>query len=235
MEENKSQEQDKKETNVSTEEIKKETVDTVNQVKETIKNVDIKKDAKEATGFVSSMFKDPFGTIKQIVNDNTNKYFKIAIIFMIIWIVAIFISSLLATTPMHRFSFNLAFKQILSIIKAVVAPLIAVIVLSGIIYLMNKENKKSIVTIITAIVTAKIPSIIATVVSLLTIIDYKVSYITAPFSSLCNVISIILMYFATKSIFGEEQKSKFFIKFVIIEAIYYAIYILVSFLGINIR
>lgn len=235
MEENKNEEQNKKETNVSTEEIKKETVDTVNQVKETIKNVDIKKDAKEATGFVSSMFKDPFGTIKQIVNDNTNKYFKIAIIFMITWIVAIFIGSLLATTPMHRFSFNLAFKQILSIIKAVVAPLIAVIVLSGIIYLMNKENKKSIVTIITAIVTAKIPSIIATVVSLLTIIDYKVSYITAPFSSLCNVISIILMYFATKSIFGEEQNSKFFKKFVIIETIYYVIYIVVSFLGINIR
>lgn len=235
MEENKSQEQDKKETNVSTEEIKKETVDTVNQVKETIKNVDIKKDAKEATGFVSSMFKDPFGTIKQIVNDSTNKYFKIAIIFMIIWMVAVFISSLLATTPMHRFSFNLAFKQILTIIKVVIAPLISIIVISSIIYLMNKENKKSIVTIITAIVTAKIPSIISTVVSLLTIIDYKVSYITAPFASLCNVISIILMYFATKSIFGEEQNSKFFKKFVIIEAIYYAIYIVVSFLGINIR
>ena len=235
MEENKNEEQNKKETNVSTEEIKKETVDTVNQVKETIKNVDIKKDAKEATGFVSSMFKDPFGTIKQIVNDNTNKYFKIAIIFMITWIVAIFIGSLLATTPMHRFSFNLAFKQILSIIKAVVAPLIAVIVLSGIIYLMNKENKKSIVTIITAIVTAKIPSIIATVVSLLTIIDYKVSYITAPFSSLCNVISIILMYFATKSIFGEEQNSKFFKKFVAIEAIFYVVYVVVSLLGIYMK
>ena len=113
----------KKETNVNTEEIKKETVETVNQVKETIKNVDIKKDAKEATGFVSSMFKDPFGTIKQIVNDSTNKFFKIAIIFMSLWIVAIFIGNLFETS-MTRFSFNLAFKQILSIIKAVVAPLV---------------------------------------------------------------------------------------------------------------
>ena len=235
MEENKNQEQDKKETNVNTEEIKKETVETVNQVKETIKNVDIKKDAKEATGFVSSIFKDPFGTIKQIVNDSTNKFFKIAIIFMIVWIVAIFVGSVLAITPMHRFSFNLAFKQILTIIKAVVAPLLGVIVLSGIVYLMNKENKKSIVTIMTAVVTAKIPVIIATVISLLTIIDYKISYITTPIASLCYIISVILMYFATKSIFGEEQNSKFFKKFVIIETIYYVIYIVVSFLGINMR
>lgn len=234
MEENKNQEQDKKETNVNTEEIKKETVETVNQVKETIKNVDIKKDAKEATGFVSSMFKDPFGTIKQIVNDSTNKFFKIAIIFMIVWIIAIFVGNLLGTS-MTKFSFNLAFKQILSIIKAIVAPLVGVIVLSGIVYLMNKENKKSIVTIMTAIVTAKIPVIIATVISLLTIIDYKISYITTPFASLCNVISVVLMYFATKSIFGEEQNSKFFKKFVIIETIYYVIYIVISFLGIYMR
>lgn len=234
MEENKNQEQYKKETNVNTEEIKKETVETVNQVKETIKNVDIKKDAKEATGFVSSMFKDPFGTIKQIVNDSTNKFFKIAIIFMIVWIIAIFVGNLFGTS-MTKFSFNLAFKQILSIIKAIVAPLVGVIVLSGIVYLMNKENKKSIVTIMTAIVTAKIPVIIATVISLLTIIDYKISYITTPFASLCNVISVVLMYFATKSIFGEEQNSKFFKKFVMIETIYYVIYIVVSFLGIYMR
>lgn len=234
MEENKNQEQNKKETNVNTEEIKKETVETVNQVKETIKNVDIKKDAKEATGFVSSMFKDPFGTIKQIVNDSTNKFFKIAIIFMSLWIVAIFIGNLFETS-MTRFSFNLAFKQILSIIKAVVAPLVGVIVLSGIIYLMNKENKKSITTIMTAIVTAKIPVIIATAISLLTIIDYKISYITAPFASLCNVITVVLMYFATKSIFGEEQNSKFLKKFVIIQTIYYAIYIVISFLGIYMK
>lgn len=234
MEENKNEEQNQKEVNVNTEEIKKETVETVNQVKETIKNVDIKKDAKEATGFVSSMFKDPFGTIKEIVNDSANKYFKMAIIFMVVWIVAIFIGSLLGTS-MHKFSFNLAFKQILSIIKAVVAPLVGVIILSGIIYLMNKENKKSIVTIMTAIVTAKIPVIIATVISLLTIIDYKISYITTPFASLCYVITIVLTYFATKSIFGEEQNSKFFKKFVIIETIYYVIYIVVSFLGINMR
>lgn len=231
MEEKKNEEQ-----NVNTEELKKETVDTVNQVKETIKNVDIKNDAKAATGFVSSMFKDPFATIKQIVNDSSNKHFKTAIIFIIVWMVAALVSSLFGGYySLSRFSFNLAFKQILSIVKAVIAPALSIIILSGIVYFMNKENKKSMITNITAIVTAKIPVIIASVVSLLTIIDSKVSLVTSPFAALCSVISVVLTFFTTKTIFGEEQNSKFFRKFVIIEAIYYVAYILVSLLGIYIK
>lgn len=226
-------EENKNEMNVNTEEIKKETVETVNQVKETIKNVDIKNDAKAATGFVSSMFKDPFGTMKQIANDSSNKHFKTALIFMIVWMVVILISSLFGTS-LYRFSFNLAFKQILSIIKAVVAPLLGVIVLSVVIHIMNKENKKSMVTNITAVVTAKVPVIIASIVSLLTVISTQVGQITRPFSSLCSVISVVLTYFAAKSICGEED-SKFFKKFVLIEAIFYIVYFAISFLGIYIR
>ena len=135
--------EENKEQNINTEEIKKETVETVNQVKETIKNVNIKNDAKEATGFVSSMFKDPFGTLKQIVNDNTNKYLKTAIIFVIIWMIAILISKLFSVS-ISSFSVKIAFSRVLSIIKAVIAPLVGVVVFSGIVYFMNKENKKSI-------------------------------------------------------------------------------------------
>ena len=40
---------------------KKEATDTVNQVKDTIKNVDIKKDSIETKGFVVEMFKNPLG------------------------------------------------------------------------------------------------------------------------------------------------------------------------------
>lgn len=229
-------EEKKNEEQINTEEIKKETVETVNQVKETIKNVDIKNDAKAATGFVSSMFKDPFATIKQIVNDKNNKHFKTAIIFVVIWMLAGLIATLFGSYYyLNRFSFDLAFKQMLAIVKAVIAPVLSVLILSGIVYVMNKDNKKSMITVLTAIVTAKIPVIVASVVSLLTIIDSKVSLVTSPFASLCNVISIVLTYFTTKTIFGEEQNSKFFKKFVIIEAVYYVCYVVVSLLGIYIR
>ena len=101
--------------------------------------------------------------------------------------------------------------------------------------MMNKENKKSLTTTITAIVTAKIPVIIGTAVSLLTIIDSNIGKITSPFASFCNVISVVLTYFAMKSVIGEEQNSKFFKKFVAIEAIFYVIYVVVSLLGIYMK
>lgn len=224
------------EENRNVDEFKKETVDTVNQVRETIKNVDIKNDAKEATGFVSSMFKDPFGNIQQIVNDNSNKHFKTAILLVIVWMAIILIDRIFgAYYAPGGFSVSFAFKQILGFVKAVLGPVVGVVVLSGIISIMNKENKKSLITTMTAIVTAKVPVIIATAVTLLTIIDTKISTVTVPFASLCSVISIVLTYFATKTIFGEEQNSKFFKKFIIIEAIYYIVYIVVSLLGIYMR
>lgn len=225
MEENKNEEQV-----VNTEEIKKETVETVNQVKETIKNVDIKNDAKAATGFAASMFKDPFGAIKQIVNDNTNKHFKTAIIFVIIWTIVVFVRAL----SYKYWSFNALFRNILSLVKTIIAPTLGIVVLSGIVYFMNKENKKSMITIMTAVVTAKIPVIIASIVSLLTVFAVKASTITSPFASLCSIISTVLMFFTLKTIFKEEDNSKFFKKFVIIEAIYYVAYILISFLEIYI-
>lgn len=222
--------EENKEQNVNTEEIKKETVDTVNQVKETIKNVDIKNDAKEATGFVASMFKDPFGAIKGIVNDNSNKHFKTAILFIAIWTIVVFIKAL----SIKYWSFNALFRNILLLVKTIIAPVLGIIVLSGIIYFMNKENKKSLVTIITAVTTAKIPVIVASVISLLTIFASTAYKITSPIASLCSVISIVLTYFTAKTICGEEQNSKFFKKFVMIEVIYYVAYILISFLEIYI-
>ena len=225
MEEKKNVEQ-----NLNTEELKKETVETVNQVKETIKNVDIKNDAKEATGFVTSMFKDPFGTIKTIVDDSNNKHFKTAIIFVAIWTIVVFIKAL----SLKFWSFDALFRNMLSLIKTIIAPALGIVVLSGIIYFMNKENKKSLVTIITAVTTAKIPVIVASVVSLLTMFSASAYKITTPFASLCSVVSVILTYFTAKNIFKEEQNSKFFKKFVAIEAIYYVAYILISFLEIYI-
>ena len=219
----------------ATEELKNETVKAVNEVKETFKNVDIKNDAKATKGFIGSMFKDPFETIKEIANDKTNKHFKIAIILVVIWMAIKLIAQIFAgryTTLLGRFSFDIAFKQILSIIKVVIAPALSIIVLSLIVYLFNKQNKKSIPTTITAIVTAKVPVIIASAVSLLTIISTEISKITGIFSSFCSTISIVLTFFAMKNLLGEEKCSTFFKKFILIEAIFYIAYFVVSFLGI---
>ena len=229
MEENKNQEQ-----TINTEELKKETVEAVNQVKDTIKKVDIKNDAKEATGFVKSMFKDPFGTIKSIADDSANKTFKMAIIFMAIWMVAEFLDVIIPVITSKYWTGSLAVERIFRIIKYTIAPVISVLVLSGIVYFMNKENKKSLITTITSMSVAKIPVIIASVVNLITLISSNASPVTSRFLSFCSVLSIILVYFSAKAICGEEQNSKFIKKFVVMYAIYYVISLVVYYLGIYI-
>ena len=70
--------EEKEEKKVNAEELKSEASTTVNQVKDTIKNVDIKKDSIETKGFISELFKDPLGKIKEIV-DKKFDYLIIAI------------------------------------------------------------------------------------------------------------------------------------------------------------
>lgn len=223
----KEKEEEKK---VDTEEIKKETVETVNQVKDTIKNVDIKKDAKAAQGFVSEMFKDPFAKIKEIVDDKKNKNFKLAIIFIAVWTIAVFLRALAG----EHWAFNILFRNVLSLIKIIIAPALGILVLSAIVYMLNKKEKRSLTTIITAITIANVPLIVASIVNLLTVFSYSAYKITTPVSGLCSIITTILTYFTIKTLFKEEQNSKFLKTFVIIEAIYYLAYIAISFLEIYI-
>ncbi len=227
-EENKNQNQ-----TIDKENLKKETVETVNQVKETIKNVDIKNDAKEATGFVTSMFKDPLGTIKKISEDTNNKAFKIAIIFLIIWVAAEFIDAILSIV-VSRYWSGYWPSRLLGIVKTTIAPILSVLALSIIVYAMNKKEKKNLVTTISSVVVAKIPVILASVVSLATLISSNASALTVRFSGFCSAISVVLTYFSIKSLFGEEQNSKFIKKFVIIYAIYYVVSLVLYYLGIYI-
>lgn len=223
-------EENKEEKVVDTEELKRETLNTVNQVKETIKKVDIKSDAKEATGFVSAMLKDPFAKIQEIAHDTTNKNFKTAIFLIVVWLVAILMKKL----ALQNWFYTNYFKVLLSCLKVTLAPLVGILVLSLIVYCMNKKAKKSLVTTVTAITIANIPTILATIIQLLTIVSASIAKLTNPIASFCGVITIILTYFSIKALLEEKENSKFLKTFVIVEAIYYVAYVIISFLEIYI-
>jgi len=72
---------------VNKDKIKEETVKVAKEVKETIKNVHIKNDAKETTGFITEMIKRPLEKLKEISEDNEHKDFKYAIVLIIIWMI----------------------------------------------------------------------------------------------------------------------------------------------------
>lgn len=216
------------------EEIKNETVKTAKEVKETIKNVDIKKDAKATTGFITEMVKKPLSRLKEIAEDKEHKDFKFAILLVIVWMIVAGIVSLTGYYSFESFfKYNVG-EHILALLKVIIAPLLGLVIMSAIIFVMNKNNKKSFVTVFTALTAAKIPTICARVLYLLTLIGSGITKILSPISSFAYVISTIFTFFAIKSLFCEEDNSKFLKTFIIVEAIYYVAYFLLSYLQLYI-
>ena len=122
----------------------------------------------------------------------------------------------------------------INIIKDLLVPILTLLVLAVSIYLINNKNKKSFLTILITVIIAKIPVVIATVVSLLNIINSSVSKLTTPFSGFCNIISTVLLYFGTKSLFEEKEDNKFIKKFAAVMGIYYLAKFILTFFGLYI-
>ena len=56
-------------------ELKQETVNTFNQAKEQMKNINLKEEAEIGKGLLKKLWKNPVETIKEVVSDNENKCF----------------------------------------------------------------------------------------------------------------------------------------------------------------
>lgn len=228
--------------NINTEMLKKQTSETVNEVKNTLKNTDIKKDSKEAKGFFSSFFKDPIGKIKEVGSSSENKFLKIAIILLVIWLFTILVVNVGSIANRYLFGilgnfpsfFKNLFANFFPIIKAFVAPIITVLILSGLVYGFKKNRAKSFIGIVNGILIAKIPVILASVFSLLTLISSKFVNIATSFSGFCSILSTILLYFVMKSLSDEEKNDSYFWKFALIMGIFYIIKFVFSYLEIYI-
>lgn len=222
-----------KEKTVDTDEIIKETTETINEVKDQVKDSfkkdELKNSAKETTNFIVGMFKNPVGELKNISEDKTNKNFKYAVILAIVWILA----SIILGLYNYSITWNV-FKYLLILLKVAVAPILSILVLSLTIFILNKNKDKSLVTIMSVVTAAKLPVVTATVVSLLKLISKDVQIVTNPFGLLCGAISTVLIYFGAKYLLGEKDDKTYIKKFAIIEGIYYIAYIVVGLLQIYI-
>ena len=216
---------------IDKENLKNETVEAAKKVKESVKGANIKEETKKAKSFIVDMFKNPLEKIKEVAQDESAKYLKTAILLIIVWVLAIFIDS--TYTTIHYWGFTRVFNNILSILKKILAPAIGIIIYSLIVFVMNKNNKKSLTTIISTITITQLPLIVAEVISLITIFSSKISLVTAPFAMLCSTVAIVLGFFGFKSMFEEECKT-FIKKYVLIQIIYYVAYIVIGLLGIYI-
>ena len=219
----------KEEKSNQAEEVKNETIETAKKFKETVKNVDIKEETKKTKGFVTEMFKNPINKIEEMAKEDT-KYLKTALFILVIWILAVFIKSSYST--FYFFGMERIFSNILDVLKDILVPAIIVVVYSLILFVFNKKDKKSLTTVISTVTATQLPLVIAALISILTIVSKEFSKISIAFNGLCFTITIVLSFFGFKAILSEKDNGKFIKKFVLIQLIYYAIAIVLTFLGI---
>ena len=203
--------------------------DSNNSCNDEFTKVDFKDGTQNCKNFVSSFFSNPIKTLKNISDSKHNLFFNTSIIILLVWVLIMFLHALLGnvyhTSGLYIF---------LSAIRDLTIPIISVGFLSLIIYCMapNKDEKCNLTNTITSSIVCKIPIIFANFISLINLVSDKAYYITNPISYFCIAISFLLTYFAIKFLYKESEDFKCFKKFMIVEGIFYAVYLILSFLGI---
>ena len=204
---------------VDTEDLKNETKDTVNQVKETIKNVDFKKDAEATKGFVKEMFSNPIEAVKRASSGEEGILKKVIIIVLlhIVVMCAYKIIEVIRDYGITQILFHLD-----KIIWYSTKPLVSIILFSLIIYIMNKNNKKTLTAIASTMVVATIPLVIFDLLELIRMVTHGVSAVAIFTNSLSTMffgIYIIIAYFGMKEIFGITEENKAIKKFSLVQLI----------------
>lgn len=214
---------------VDTEQLKSETKETVNQVKDSIKNVNLKKDAAETKGFLIEMFSDPISAVKRVASGEENVLSKV-IVLMIVWIAA---SVACGVISLFRYSKYASIgNNLLNFISYALSPILCILVPSIVILIMNKKNKKSLITVISALTIAEVPTILSRIIDVLETLVSKITNITGPISTMLTAVAFVLTYFAMKELFEEEEDKSMIKTFAIVELIASFAFILLKLAGI---
>lgn len=200
-----------------------------------------KKDFSDAKKFFTNIFKTPYSEMKKVI-DKPKAFLVITLTAFITWVVVECIDAIIGIFRSYSYSYypNLmsyissSFSDMFSVIKALIIPVIIVALLSFIIYLLMQNKKKHYMTIVSTIIVAKIPVVLASILSLFSSISSEVSKITSSFSGFCSVVSTVLVYFAIKALFSEEDDNKAIKTFFITMAIYYGIALVLKFFNLYI-
>lgn len=216
--------------NTETNDLKNETINTVRDVKENVKNINIKEEAQKSKSYLTELIQDPTGKIESIANDSQHTHFKTAIFALILWTIV----ELIDAVSIYNLSFSYAMNHILDIIKLSILPVLSILVLSIILFLLNKESKKSLNTIITTVVTVKLPNLLASIIGLLTLFSKSAYKITNPISGFLGILTTVLLFIGIKNIFGIEDNNKGIQKFALVMGIFYIVKFLLSFLELYI-
>ncbi|MDR2547208.1 MAG: hypothetical protein LBC96_06815 [Lachnospiraceae bacterium] len=218
------------------EKLKKEAEEAFNQTKETIKNIDVKEDAKRISGFISDMWNDPMGKIKDVVN-NSDSYLTLAILVTALWVIAVLLRRVLSNTGVITNGWAYFIRNIFStvfggILMPAISPVLVIVVMATIIFLLNRKKLDKITLVIVVVAIANIPNAIGAVLSILTQLTWRAYTVISPINTFLSVVSVLLLYFGVKELLREEDNATFFKTFIVIQAVYHGSRFVLSFLNI---
>ncbi len=217
-------EEAKKAIEFDAQDIKNETKEAYNQVKDTFKNVDFKEEAKSAQNFVLEIFTDPFAAIKDAATGRADAFSK-SIVLMVIWIVLNGFSAILG---LFKYGF-----RFMTLIRAILDPAAYICAIAVVAFLFNRDNRKSLTSIVATMVVASVPKIFGAALSVIANLVTGISIITSPFSYAFEVLSVVFAYYAFKALFDEPEDKSFIRKFTIMIVVIEFLLVILSRIGIT--
>ena len=208
-------------------EVKQETVKTINEAKQNIKEMNFEEEFKITKDLLKNLWKKPVETIKEIANDENSKAFKTVLFLIVIWIFIATIQYIINHETYGTFN-------VFSVLQEILAPVLKILAMTVAFCIVNDRVKDTLPKVVTSVTIAYMPVILSSILSFLTLVSIRVINILSPISSLLRIISMILMYHSVKALAQEENESKAVKTFIKVEAIYYLIAFLLTYLGINI-
>lgn len=179
---------------VDTEDLKNQTKDAANQVKETIKNVNLGQDAKLTKGFVLEAIQRPFTVINNIVSEIEN-HFSVAVILMIAMMALEVIGYVL----------NVAFSKYLDfqfsrVLITAISPLLYILAFTVATTLFGGKEKKQLTTMLTGFIVAYVPRMLPIITGILySMISISlVSWINSICISITSFIAVVLTFLVIK-------------------------------------
>lgn len=216
---------------IDKEELKNQTKDTVNQVKETIKNVDFKKDANATKGFILEMIQKPFTTIKDVITEKENRFAN-AVILMICLMVVSGLGYIIDIAFSKYLDLDFKF---LTFVTEVISPLLYVLAFTIAVVLFGGKDKKSITTILSGVTIAYTPRILSMLTSIIySIVNIRiVGYIDGIVLKTVDFLSLSLLFIAIKGLITpDEDEDKSYRKIVVIAFVAFAILKICAICGI---
>ena len=170
------------------------------------------------------MWENPIDAIKKIADKDDNSTFRTALVFVAVWM---FIAA--ANYILNNSSFRL-----LSVLRQVLTPALRVIAMTAAFCIVNNRAKDSFSRILTSVSIAYIPEVISSLLWILRNFASNLRSILSPIGGLLSVVSVILMYFTIKTLAQEENEEKSIKTFIKVQAVFYIIAFVLSFVNISI-